>query len=130
MVKKYILAGIEPHISTQHLSTLSFQIHCSVSSWVLKEPFIRVKIKLVWEFQSPGKLPDLELLNPNTGSLILSTLEFPAVESVFNCLIKIVMQLVFKKIKTTEKSMRISGPHSTHIYYKQEELLTEQSFCI
>lgn len=107
MVKEYFLAGLQPHISTQYLSILSFQILCSVSKNSL---FIKVKIKLVWELQTSGKLPDLELLNPNTGSPILLTLEFPAVKSLHNCLTKIVMRLVFKKtIKTTEKSMRISG---------------------
>lgn len=130
--EKYFLAAFQPHSSTQQLSTWSLQMLCFVNSWVLKKPFTTTKIKPVWERQTSRKLPDSELLNLNTWSLILLTLELPAVKALHNCLTKIVMQLVFKKtIKTTRKSMRISGLQHTHRYYKQEELpKTKQSLCI
>lgn len=94
-----------PHLYTASVYFIfSDTLFCQQLGLEGKEPFIMVKTKLVWEPQTSGKLPDLELLNPNTGSPILLTFEFPAMKSQCNHLTKIVMQLVFKKNSNRKKA--------------------------
>ena len=128
MVKKSIFWQVSNPTSLQSIH-LSFQKLYSSNSRVLKQPFTTVKIKLlllsrfsrvrlcatprtaahqappplgVWEFQTSGKLSDLELLNQH--------MQLHSFNIWISCckLSKIVMQLVFKQTNRAEKSMKTS----------------------